>query len=70
MRTTMRHPSPERFLASGVVVGIVIAFVATCIPTLDVREFLNLVAVLIASDLVLYVLTKTRIIKSSGTDEQ
>jgi multisubunit Na+/H+ antiporter MnhB subunit len=54
----------------GIVVSIAIAFIVTRIPALGLSGFAELAAILIASDLVLYVLTKARMIKALREPDQ
>jgi len=64
MRDYFRKASPELYLAGSVVVSLAIATIVVRIPVLAFGRFLPVAAVLVASDLVLYVLMKVGLLSS------
>jgi hypothetical protein len=59
----IRKPSPETYLAGSAIVSVVIALVLSRLPQLAFGSFVRMTAVLIAADVVVYVLTKFRLIR-------
>lgn len=64
MRRIVQDLSAERYLAGATVVSIALAAVAAKVPLLAFADFVQMVAVLIASDLVIYALMKLGLLKT------
>ena len=64
MRTHLRNASPELYLVVAATVSIAIAAIFTRVPLLRFGSFTGMSIVLLASDLVIYVLMKTGLMKS------
>lgn len=65
MRRIVQDLSAERYLAGATVVSIALAAVAAKVPLLAFADFVQMAAVLIASDLVIYALVKLRLLRIS-----
>jgi hypothetical protein len=65
MRRIIEEISAERYLAGAIVVSIALAAIATKVPLLAFADFVQMAAVLIASDLVIYALVKLRRLRIS-----
>jgi hypothetical protein len=63
MRDYFRNASPELYLAGSVVVSIVIAAIVVRIPALAFGRFFPVAGVLVASDMVLYILMRLGLLK-------
>ena len=64
MRAYLRNSSPERYLVVAAAVSIAIALIVTRVPLLRFGSFLEMSVVLLASDVVIYVLMKIGLVKS------
>lgn len=64
MRERFSSASPEVYLVGSVAISIAIAAVVSRIPALAFGGFLQMVIVLIISDVVLYVLMKLGVFKA------
>lgn len=69
VRTRFRNASPEAYLAVAVIISIAIAAVLAQIPALAFGGFVPMALILIAADIVLYVLMKLGIVKSSRNNQ-
>ena len=65
MRRRIEEISAERYLAGAIVVSIALAAMAAKVPLLAFADFVQMAAVLIASDLVIYALVKLRLLRIS-----
>lgn len=65
MRRIIEQISAERYLAGAIVVSVALAAIAAKVPLLAFADFVQMAAVLIASDLVIYALMKLRLFKIS-----
>ena len=65
MRSILEELIAERYLAGGIVVSIALAAIAAKVPLLAFADFVQMAAVLIASDLVIYALVKLRLLRIS-----
>ena len=63
MRRIIEEISAERYLAGAIVVSVALAAIAATLPLLAFADFVQMAAVLIASDLVIYALVKLRFLK-------
>jgi hypothetical protein len=57
MAKFLRTASPEQYFAFSALLGIVLAYIASRIPALDM-DFLTLAAILVVIDLITYVAMK------------
>lgn len=64
MRAYLRNASPEVYFVATAIVSIAIAAVFARIPLLRFGSFVEMSIVLVASDLVIYVLMKIGFMKS------
>ena len=64
MSARFRTVSPEMFLAGAVIISLTMAGVLSQIPGLAFGGFLVMAGVLVAADLVLYILMKVGVIKA------
>jgi hypothetical protein len=64
VRAYLRHPSPEQYLVVAVVISVAICVVFTQIGFLRFGSFGVMAAVLVASDVVIYLLMKLGVVKS------
>lgn len=64
MRRIIEEISTGRYLAGAIVVSVALAAIAAKVPLLAFADFVQMVAVLIASDLVIYALMKLRLLKT------
>ena len=70
MRARLRNASPELYLIAAGGVSIAIAAIVTRVPLLQFGSFVEMSIVLLASDVVIYLLMKIGLMKSprdSGT---
>jgi hypothetical protein len=65
MRRIVQDISAERYLAGATVVSIALAAIAAKVPLLRFADFVQMAAVLIAADVVIYALMKFRLLKGS-----
>ena len=65
MRRIVQGISAERYLAGAIVVSIALAAIAAKVPLLAFADFVQMTAVLVAADLVIYALMKFRLLKIS-----
>ena len=64
MRAYLRKPSPEQYLVVAVVISVAICAIFTQIGFLRFGSFGVMAAVLVASDVVIYLLMKLGVVKS------
>lgn len=64
MRAYLRNASPELYLVVAAAVSIAIAAIVTRVPLLRFGSFIEMSIVLLASDVVIYLLMKTGLMKS------
>ena len=64
MSTNFRSASSESYFAASAVVSVVLAAIARQIPAIAFGTFLQMAAVLIAADVVLYLLMKLGVLKA------
>jgi hypothetical protein len=64
MRTYLRSASPELYLVVAATISIAIAAIVTWVPLLNFGSFVEMSIVLLASDLVIYVLMKIGLVTS------
>jgi hypothetical protein len=64
VRAYLRNASPEAYLAVAAAISIAIALIVTRVPLLRFGSFLEMSVVLLASDLVIYMLMKIGLMKS------
>lgn len=64
MSARFRTVSPEMFLAGAVIISLTLAAVLSQIPGLAFGGFLVMAGVLVAADLVLYILMKLGVLKT------
>jgi len=65
VRAYLRNASPEQYLVVAVVISVAICAVFTQIGFLRFGSFAVMAAVLVASDVVVYLLMKLGVVKSS-----
>ena len=64
MRRIVQDISAERYLAGATVVSVALAAIAAKLPLLAFADFVQMAAVLIAADVVIYALMKLRLLKT------
>lgn len=64
MRAHLRNASPELYLVVAAAVSIAIAAIVTRVPRLQFGSFIEMSVVLLASDVVIYLLMKIGLMKS------
>lgn len=64
MRSKFAKASPELYLAGGVIVSLVAAGIFSRVPAIAFGGFTRMAAVLVATDVVLYVLMKLGLMKA------
>ena len=64
MRAYLRNASPELYLLVAAAISIAIAAIFTRVPLLHFGSFVEMSIVLLASDVVIYVLMKIGLMKS------
>jgi hypothetical protein len=60
------NPSAESSLLLAVIVSIVVAFVASRVPALAFGSFVQMVAILVAADLIVYLVMKIGLLSTPG----
>jgi len=64
--TSLKNLSPEASLAVAVLVSIVVAILASTVPVFAFGSFWAMLAILVAADLVVYIITKLGFLGSSA----
>ena len=65
---TSRNVSPERHLLAAAVVSLAVAAIASQVPMLSFGSFITMAIVLVAADVVVYVLMKLGMFRSSVSE--
>ena len=65
MRAEIRNLTPEMYLAVAVIISLTLAAILSFVPGVAFGGFLVMAGVLVAADVVLYILMKLGILKTS-----